>query len=138
MTSVTNKVLESTETNFIFFCEKCSYKTNDKSNYKKHCLTARHKIVTNGDNKSTFGTKSTSDILQCIKCSKTYKSRNGLWLHSKNCSRAQLIENPVIDANLIIKLIQQNENLQNLLVQQAAEHSQKQSELIHKLVDREP
>jgi hypothetical protein len=142
MTSVTNKVLESTESIIIFFCEKCNYKTSDKSNYKKHCLTARHKLVTNGDNKSTFSTESTSEILQCRKCNKTYKSRNGLWLHSKNCSQENnittLIENPVIDTNLIIKLIQQNENLQNLLVQQAAEHSQKQSELIHKLVDREP
>ena len=66
----------------------------------------------------------------------------GLWQHSKKCSpdsnKDVVTETPVIDTNLIIKLIQQNENLQNLLVQQASEHMQKQTELMNKFMEREP
>jgi hypothetical protein len=89
----------------------------------------------------------------CTNCGKIYNSRNGLWCHSKKCLQEPVtqpvMENPVIDTNLIIKLIQQNENLQNLLLQQAKEHQEEtkqiltvhaneKSELIHKLVEREP
>jgi hypothetical protein len=51
----------------------------------------------------------------------------------------------IIDTALMIKLINQNENLQNLLIQQAREHQEEtkniltsQNELINKLVEREP
>ena len=143
MTSVTKKVLESTENVNEYFCEYCNYKTGDKSNYRKHCTTARHINVTNRDEKTT---ESTFEKLTCKNCNKIYKSRNGLWLHSKNCSIDlssnkiinNVTENPVIDTNLFIKLIQQNENLQNLLVQQASEHMQKQTELMNKIIEREP
>ena len=135
MTSVTEKVLETTETINKYFCEKCNYITGDKSNYKKHISTARHTRMTECD-KST--TESTDCILSCKKCNKQYKSRNGLWCHSKICSpntnKNVVIENPVIDTTLILKLIQQNETLQNLLVQQSNE----KTELINKLIEREP
>jgi hypothetical protein len=75
-------------------------------------------------------------------CGKTFKYRQGLHKHKNKCSpdsnKDVVTENPVIDTNLIMKLIQQNENLQNLLVQQASDHIQKQTELMNKLVEREP
>jgi antitoxin component HigA of HigAB toxin-antitoxin module len=90
--------------------------------------------VTDCDGKSVINT---NDYL-CSKCHKKFKSRNGLWCHSKKCtvdvSLNVVTENPVIDTNLIMKLIQQNENLQNLLMQQSNE----KTELINKLVEREP
>jgi hypothetical protein len=62
----------------------------------------------------------------------------GLWQHSNKCSldikKNIIIENPPIDTSLILKLIQQNETLQNLLVQQSNE----KTELINKLMEREP
>jgi len=146
------KVSESINYN----CEKCNYITNVKSNYIKHCLTAKHKNVMKCNEKVSNNSLSFS----CRNCDKVYKSNVGLWRHSKNCSPEQnkniIVENPPIDTSLIIKLIQQNETLQNLLVQQAtdyaqkqteqaqkqteqaAEYSQKQSELMNKLIEREP
>ena len=144
---LTKKVSESIND---FVCEKCNYVTGVKSNYKKHCMTARHINHTN------LTEKVSDDIiseLRCITCNKIYKSRMGLWQHSKKCSpddnKNIIVENPPIDTSLFIKLIQQNETLQNLLVQQAtefaqkqseqaAEYSQKQSELMNKLIEREP
>jgi hypothetical protein len=145
MTSVTQKVSESIGKVSEYNCLKCGYITCIKSNYTKHCLTARHNNVT----VRTIGDIKVSKSItpySCSNCKKNYKSRNGLWQHNKKCSHKtkileedeEVLENPTIDTNLIIKLIQQNEKLQNLLVQQAADHSQKQSELINKLVVREP
>ena len=138
------KVSESINYN----CEKCNYITSVKSNYIKHCLTAKHKNVINVikcNEKVSEGNLSFS----CRNCDKVYKSNVGLWRHSKICSpdknKNMIMENPPIDTSLIIKLIQQNETLQNLLVQQAAEYAQKQSEqvqkqseLMNKLIEREP
>ena len=33
------------ETEHAFICDKCDYKTNKESNYNKHLLTAKHRIV---------------------------------------------------------------------------------------------
>jgi len=131
-----------------YICEKCNYITNVKSNYIKHCLTAKHKNVM----KCNVSNGSLS--FSCRNCDKVYKSNVGLWRHSKVCIKSSedkivTIENPSIDTSLFIKLIQQNENLQNLLIQQAteyaqkhseqaAEYAQKQSELMNKLIEREP
>ena len=119
-------------------CLKCSFNTGNKSKYNRHCLTARHIKLTNSYENGLNGPITFS----CKNCNKIYKSRMGLWQHSKKCSPETClpssVENPPIDTALIIKLIQQNENLQNLLVQQASEHSQKQTELMNKLVEREP
>ena len=131
------KVSESINYN----CEKCNYITNVKSNYIKHCLTAKHKNVINVikcNEKVSEGNLSFS----CRNCDKVYKSNVGLWRHYKICSpdknKNMTVENPTIDTSLIIKLIQQNETLQNLLVQQATEYANKQSELMNKLIEREP
>ena len=138
MKSVTKKTQKSVNN---FYCESCAFTSCNKYDYNRHCLTAKHKNVTNvtgGDIKSV---NNNCDYL-CSNCNKNYKSRNGLWCHSKKClvdlSSNKIInnvtENPVIDTNLIMKLIQQNENLQNLLMQQSNE----KTELINKLVEREP
>jgi len=140
---VTEKVANKYE------CIGCDYSTSKKSSFDKHLLTAKHKTVTNGDIEVAKHINSYS----CTICNKDFKSRNGLWSHSKKCSpdinKNNILENQPIDTSFFIKLIQQNENLQNLLVQQAtefaqkqseqaAEYSQKQSELMNKLIEREP
>ena len=138
MTSVTEKVPESSKK---FVCINCNYITSRESQYNRHCMTAKHKSVTDMtvcDRK----VQESSGEYNCKQCDKKYKSRNGLWCHSKICSpninKTAVIENPVIDTTLILKLIQQNENLQNLLAQQASDHLQKQTELMNKLMEREP
>ena len=157
---VTEKVRNGTKK---FLCSNCDYTTCRESQYNRHLMTAKHKNVTIGDLDSSKG----SNIYSCTICNKEFKSRNGLWCHSKKCSpeenkispeenKISSIENPPIDASLIIKLIQQNENLQNLLVQQARDYqeetkkhqeetknilttySNEKSELINKLAEREP
>ena len=137
MTSNDNLVRKSSK---VFCCDICDYIGSRQSQYDRHKLTAKHIKMTdrckNGSNGSDY----------TCSCGKTFKYRQGLHKHSKNCSVDlssnkiinNVAENPVIDTNLFIKLIQQNENLQNLLVQQASEHMQKQTELMNKFMEREP
>jgi hypothetical protein len=133
MTSVTEKTKKGVKS---FCCEICDFTTCKKYDYTRHCLTAKHINVTNVTNVTASCEKSANNYL-CTNCNKNYRSRNGLWCHSKKCSpdnKNNIIENPPIDTALILKLIQQNENLQQLLVQQSNE----KSELINKLMEREP
>ena len=131
------KVSEGIEKVSEYICDKCNYITSVKSNYTKHCLTARHNKVINVIN-SNIDVSGSIVKFSCRNCSKVYKSNVGIWRHMKICSpytnKNTVVENPVIDTNLILKLIQQNETLQNLLVQQSNE----KTELINKLMEREP
>jgi hypothetical protein len=75
------------------FCEKCNYSTANKSNFQKHLKTKKHLTV---------------ETKKCTKCDKTYKTRQSLWKHQQNCK----------DTNqLLIKLIQQNNELQKQVIQ---------------------
>jgi len=131
---LTKKVQKSSEK---FHCDLCDYTSCRKSQYDRHLLTAKHIKLTNVTNTYENVSKG-STTFTCTNCSKVYRSRMGLWQHSNKCSpdtnKSVVVENPVIDTNLILKLIQQNENLQNLLVQQSNE----KTELINKLMEREP
>ena len=130
---LTVPVLLSTKKPSEFICENCDYRTADKSNFKKHCLAAKHIRLTTPYIKTT---DSAAPGYPCKKCNKVYKSRMGLWEHSKKCAPVQdkntgsVSENPTIDTALIMELIKQNKDLHNVLLHQ--------SEIINKLADREP
>ena len=63
-----------------YCCEICDYTTSKKSSYDKHILTSKHKKLTNGDI-----CKQESCSIICKNCNKNYKTRAGLWKHSKIC-----------------------------------------------------
>jgi len=72
----------------MFICEKCNYETSIKGNYAKHLKTNKHKLT---------------DEKTCDTCTKTFKTRQSLWKHKKDC----------VDTNkLLLHLIQQNNDLQ--------------------------
>jgi protein-arginine kinase activator protein McsA len=132
---LTKKVPKSTEK---FLCEKCNYLSSRESQYNRHCLTAKHQNLTNLT-KSYETVPESSAPLTCKNCNKKYKSRMGLWQHSKKCcienspktdDAENLDHPPVIDTGVVIELIKQNKELQNVIIQQ--------SELINKLAEREP
>jgi hypothetical protein len=62
-----------------FYCEKCDYKCDKKSSYKKHLMTRKHKILTNTSEMS-------SKVAEYVcECGKQYKHRQSLYHHKKNC-----------------------------------------------------
>jgi hypothetical protein len=80
---VTNKMPKNAEN---FHCELCDFKCSKKSNYDAHCLTAKHKMVTNGDKNGDKKCRKMPEHLTC-ECGKSYKHRQGLSRHKKKCRK---------------------------------------------------
>jgi len=147
---VTEKVAKVAQ---YFECKNCNYVTSKKSSYDKHTMTAKHLNVTKCNKKVA----EVALPLCCDNCNKVYKSRVGLWRHSKVCMERdkdsiEVKESPIkdvptnlLDTSLVMELIKQNKELQTLLVQQSNEHktllvqqSKENTELVNKLIEREP
>ena len=89
-----------------FCCEKCSYFTNQKQNYDKHCLSKKHNTDENEEFKFI-----------CNICKKKYKSNVGLWRHKKTCkpprekkpSSTQVLEKKIeVLTELVLKLVEKD------------------------------
>jgi hypothetical protein len=93
-----------------YFCQFCQTSTNNKKDFEKHLLTAKHSKLTNGN---TFIPKNpqttTHDKSICIFCNKEYSSRVGLWKHKKTC-----LNNPSDIQTLtktVLEVVKQNKEL---------------------------
>ena len=112
-----------------FFCELCDIKTDNKKDFTKHLLTAKHKKNDSLTNIEHNFPKNPI-IHNCNKCNKIYKSRVGLWYHEKKCDTKiiKLINDEKIEKNedlnqeitpsMILNVIQQNQEFKDLLLEQ--------------------
>jgi len=77
-----------------YACEFCQTKTNNKKDFDKHLMTAKHLRWSQGDGGDKTGDikNPLKEVHACEKCNKKYKSRNGLWKHTKSCLEQSLIE----------------------------------------------
>jgi len=112
LTNLVQKVHEK------YVCLYCDYSSSRKSQYDRHILTTKHKMLTNFNNLSS----ESSESHICDKCNKMYKSRVGLWGHKKKCILKEefnkTIETPDLnDKNLILTLIHQNNELQKQMLE---------------------
>jgi hypothetical protein len=97
-----------------FFCEFCNIKTNNKKDFEKHILTAKHK-------KLTFVNKTLTEIptknsFVCQNCKKEYKSRVGLWKHKK-CCKEDTFNTEKTDKDLMLFLIKENNEFKNIMLE---------------------
>ena len=65
-----------------YVCEICDFFSNNLKDYKRHCLTIKHKngVFSYNSNKKT----PTTNCFECM-CGKVYKFRSGLTTHSDKC-----------------------------------------------------
>jgi hypothetical protein len=120
-TKHTNLNTKNTKTTKKFHCEKCDFNCSKNSYWQRHIITAKHIKLTNvNDNVSP-----TLDItFICNKCDKIYKSRVGLWKHSKKCKEVnnptptkEHSENEIkILTNLVMELVKSNTDLQKQII----------------------
>jgi len=113
---LTNLVPNSPE---LFYCKSCQYSSSRKSQYDRHCSTSKHKNLTSVNNFSSEN----SNIYNCTKCNKIYKSRVGLWSHKKKCvtintSEKHKEQTHDITPELILNIIKQNQELQQIIFEQ--------------------
>jgi len=73
----TDKKVQESSVNY--YCEKCIFSTSRKSQYNRHLLTNKHKILINTDEKS-------SEKLFYCDCGKKYKHSQSLYNHKKKCN----------------------------------------------------
>jgi hypothetical protein len=77
----------------------------------------------------------------CDKCQRTFPARNSLWYHKKKCNQTECIEDSnssetirdlksTIDADMVMKLLTQNQEFKDLLVEQQSENQKLQSRIL--------
>ena len=131
---------------FKYSCETCYYNTGNKTNYAKHLLTSKHCSLTSVNKKVAKG----SDAFICKKCNKTYKSRVGLWGHSKKCSIQTVSHDgnnsegvgyviqettnqnsqQTLSMEVFMAIIKQNKEVHTILVEQTNKFMEKITELV--------
>ena len=102
----------------IFICENCDFKCCKKSDYDRHLITRKHKMLTNVD---IVSAKKTPPIFYC-ECGKEYKHRQSLSVHKKYCQDKHTQETDKKESTLshddIIKmLIKENSEFKNLILE---------------------
>ena len=137
-------------------CTFCDFRTSNKYNYDKHILTAKHQMMT----KMQKNALAPTNVGGCI-CGKTYKFRQGLFNHRKECiykaddpdqlcSEILNENNMVFDGkynqsrtdesvgntalpfdNIIVEIIKENQEFKHLLLEQQKENK----ELMNKMVE---
>lgn len=78
-----------------YYCEYCDYITSKKFNWLKHLNTQKHMKkchLASPDNAQKVA--KSSNFFFCKICNKKYKSRNGLWKHSKKCQIKVNVDKP--------------------------------------------
>jgi hypothetical protein len=104
---------------FKYYCNFCEYGTCKKCNYDDHFLSAKHKKLSNGNILASAGNKNQPKLCSpsfcCETCLKDFKTRSGLWKHSKNCISEKdnklHIETHDKKDELIMMLVKQNSEL---------------------------
>ena len=80
-----------------YVCENCDFKCSKQSDYNRHLMTAKHKMITN-DYNNDYKNAENPAAYMCV-CGKSYKHRQGLYAHKKKCDKktpenAENEENP--------------------------------------------
>ena len=104
-----------------FKCEICDYFTCRKSQYERHLSTDKHKKLLNVNLELLNG-----PYHKCFNCDKKYKHKSSLCKHKLKCIKCQS-QIPQGDihqlTNLVMKLIDQNQELQKSLIELSKEKS---------------
>jgi hypothetical protein len=82
-------------------CKVCHYNTSKKSSYDKHITSRKHAV--NATQKLDNIKVADNCSYTCSTCDKFYKSRVGLWKHTKVCKMVEEIHSPEPEIKLEIK-----------------------------------
>ena len=115
----------------IYICNICNFSSSKKSNYNKHLLTAKHKMLENAGKKMPKN----ANVFKCD-CGKEYKHNQSYYRHKKNCTK----ENNYIinkenqeEKHYMMKIISQNKEIMDALVLQNEQLMKKNTELCHRV-----
>ena len=126
-----------------YMCTNCNFKCSKKGDWSRHILTAKHKLFTNVDDKTSKHIK-----LYSCDCGNEYKYRQSLYVHKKKCTHNNKtneiqndiqydeIQNPVVDptseASTVLRLLKQNDEFKQMMAEQYNVMSERLVELQEK------
>ena len=120
-----------------YVCIDCSFKCSKESNFNKHLLTAKHKMITNDNNKMPKNA-----VVFTCECGKTYKFASGLSRHKHNCSTINnnsiTTQENLEEKPSIMDIITQNKEIMDALVLQNEELMKKNNELTNTIQEMIP
>ena len=91
-----------------YYCKECDFKCSKLSNYNQHLSTRKHRMLTNVDKMLTSpAEKNATRIFVCEICDKSYKHRQSLSFHKRNCIK--IYENMKILVNKVESHNSENE-----------------------------
>lgn len=114
-------------THYKYHCKNCDYYTNSNSNYNKHLVTRKHKMIVN-DSEKLLKTPIDS-FYECI-CGKVYKYDSGYYRHVKTCklhnsneiktnsSSVDLENNDIMENKLLAELLKDNNQMRIMMLEQ--------------------
>ena len=131
-----------------FCCDICDVSTRNKYDFKKHLQTQKHKNLSNQENTTdttdftTFYRTKSQKHFTCY-CGKEYIHRGSLYNHKKTCKfigenigSNTIIESNDISRDVILKILQENTDIKELMVKQfeTMQHQQKTLETQQKQI----
>jgi len=118
----------STENTKKFNCEKCAFKCSKKSYWDRHIITAKHLKLTNINTQvppTEIGSHS------CKNCNKIYKSRVGLWKHSKKCEYVPAKKHKLYEKEDIVDvLLKENQDFKNIILELVKNNGDLQKQML--------
>ena len=107
-----------------FNCNDCRFTANNKHDYNRHLLTAKHTKIQKGYKKDIILLTNTppAEGNKC-QCGKSYMHHSGLWRHQTKCTFIKSCESTANDAaqpnvNIIFELLKQNQEFKDIIIEQ--------------------
>jgi hypothetical protein len=106
-----------------FVCDYCHFQCSKLSDWNRHISRPKHLNKQKGYNLATNDTEKTQktpDDKYTCECGKSYIYSSGLWRHKQKCNYdiKQLDSKTQLTPELVFKLIEQNKELQQTLIDQ--------------------
>lgn len=135
-----------------FFCKKCNYSTERKSQFDRHLMTAKHLNVDNVDKNVDKKVPKGSKPFSC-ECGAQYKHRQSLSIHRRKCKFIEInnsnnditnaVENTIkeneeknskdfegVSGDTIKEILKQNHEIVDLLVEERKRNNELTNQLI--------
>ena len=107
-----------------YICDFCNLQTNNKKDFEKHKLTAKHLKAINGNNLCVLNGDKFKNVPIACQCGKIYKHHSSLWKHKKTCvnkntqSELDMVQN-MSDKDLVMYLLKENKEFKELILEQS-------------------
>ena len=104
-----------------YSCIICDYSTSRLSQYNRHIMTPKHKMILNDMNQAPEGSKT-----HICSCGKIYTYYSGLYRHKKTCEYSNTIVDTITEKpqpsenndSLVLELLKQNQEFKEIMIEQ--------------------